>query len=113
EPGLKCRGRHPVGERLREAHPDEQAATAYLLDERRVDAADDLADLLAPALGVADEVGCLDLTQHGVGGGRRERVATEGAAVVPALEELGCLAEGHERADGHATCDALRDRHGV
>ena len=62
------------------------------------------------ARGVLDESGRLDLGEHGVGGGRRERVAAEGAAVLAGIEQLGRVAEGDERADREAAADALGER---
>ena len=77
--------------RLGEADADEQSPAAHPGDERRADAEDALAQLVAAARGVLDEPGALDLAEHRVRHRRGERVAAERRAVLALREELGRL----------------------
>ena len=63
--------------------------------------------------GVVDESSALDLAEHRIACRSRERVAAEGAAVLPWLEEIGCPAERHESADRNTTGDPLSEDEGI
>ena len=77
-----------AGDRVRERDADEQPLPARPRDERRADRRDRGADPLALHLGVLQQVGALDLAEHGGCHGGAERVAAEGRPVRAGREEI-------------------------
>src|SRR5690606_16527400 len=89
---------------------EHEALTAHVCDEARIEAEDERTELRTAPRRIRHEPRPLDLGKDRIADRGRERVATEGTAVLPWLHELSCVTECDERANRHASANALRKR---